>query len=61
MGAHVATTVSSQGKAIFCKDLKAEAINYKEQDFFSCLKDRGLDVVLIGGEYFEKNLKFLKE
>lgn len=63
-GAHVATTVGSLAKAAFCKDLKAdEIINYKEQDFFSSLKDKRVDVVLdiIGGEYFEKNLLLLKE
>lgn len=64
IGAHVATTVGSHAKATFCKDLKAdEIINYKENDFFSLLKDQGVDVVLdiIGGEYFEKNLLLLRE
>jgi len=63
-GAHVITTVGSQEKAAFCKDLKAdESINYKEQDFFSVLKNKGVDVVLdiVGGEYFEKNILLLKE
>lgn len=63
-GAHVATTVGSDAKAAFCKDLKAdEVINYKEKDFFSLLKHKGVDVVLdiIGGEYFEKNFLLLKE
>lgn len=63
-GAHVATTVGSPAKAAFCKDLNAdEVINYKEKDFFSTLKDKGVDVVLdiVGGEYFVKNLLLLKE
>ncbi|MBS0652570.1 MAG: NAD(P)H-quinone oxidoreductase [Verrucomicrobia bacterium] len=63
-GAHVATTVGNERKAAFCKDLKAdEIINYKEQDFFSLLKGKGVDVVLdiVGGEYFEKNILLLKE
>jgi len=63
-GAYVATTVGNQTKASFCKNLKAdEVINYKEKDFFSELKSKGLDVILdiIGGEYFEKNVLLLKE
>jgi len=63
-GAHVITTVGSQAKVAFCKNLQAdEIINYKNQDFFSCLKDKGVDVILdiVGGEYFEKNLSLLKE
>lgn len=64
IGAHVITTVGSREKAAFCKSLKAdEIINYKEQNFFSLLKSKGVDVVLdiIGGEYFEKNFLLLKE
>lgn len=63
-GAHVSTTVGKHTKEIFCKNLKAdEVINYKEKDFFSELKSKGVDVVLdiVGGEYFEKNLLLLKE
>ncbi len=63
-GAHVITTVGSSLKASFCKDLGAdEIINYKEQDFFSHLRAKGVDVVLdiIGGDYFGKNLQLLKE
>jgi NADPH:quinone reductase len=64
IGAHVITTVGSKEKAAFCKDLQAdEIINYKEQDFFSVLKNKGMDVVLdiVGGDYFEKNILLLKE
>jgi NADPH:quinone reductase len=63
-GAHVATTVGSEAKAAFCKKLGADQIiNYKEEDFFSLLKEKGIDVILdmIGGEYFPKNLLLLKE
>lgn len=63
-GATVITTVGSPAKAAFCKDLGAdEIINYREVDFFSVLKTRGVDVVLdiVGGDYFEKNLQLLKE
>lgn len=63
-GAHVAVTVGSIEKAAFCKELDAdEIINYKEQDFHSVLKNKGVDVILdiIGGDYFGKNLQLLKE
>lgn len=63
-GAYVSTTVGNPEKVVFCQNLKAdEIINYKEKDFFSLLKDRGVDVILdiIGGEYFAKNLLLLKE
>lgn len=63
-GAHVTTTVGSSQKASFCKELKADVvINYKEEDFFSVLKGKDIDVILdiVGGEYFEKNILLLKE
>lgn len=63
-GAYVMTTVGSSEKATFCKALKADiVINYKEEDFFSLLKEKGVDMILdiVGGEYFEKNIFLLKE
>ena len=63
-GAHVVTTVGSAAKATFCKNLKAdEVINYKQEDFFSLLKNKGVDLILdmVGGDYFPKNLSLLKE
>ncbi|MBS0649876.1 MAG: NAD(P)H-quinone oxidoreductase [Verrucomicrobia bacterium] len=63
-GGHVATTVGNADKMAFCKSLMAdEIINYKEQDFFAVLKNKGVDLVLdiVGGQYFEKNFLLLKE
>ncbi len=63
-GAFVIATVGSNPKEAFCKGLKAdEIINYREKDFFSELKDQGVDIILdiIGKDYFEKNLLLLKE
>jgi NADPH:quinone reductase len=63
-GAHVITTIGSSEKATFCKALKADTvINYKEEDFFSLLREKSVDVVvdIVGGEYFEKNILLLKE
>ncbi len=63
-GAHVATTVGSRAKEAFCKELHAdEIINYREEDFYSSLKEKGVDLVLdmVGGDYFAKNLLLLKE
>ena len=63
-GAHVITTVGSMAKVDFCKKLRADQIiNYKKEDFFSLLKEKGVNIVLdiIGKDYFEKNLFLLKE
>jgi len=65
-GASVIATVGSAEKARFCRDLGADhVINYREQDFVAevatITAKRGVDVVLdiVGGDYFEKNLRCL--
>ena len=62
----VVTTVGSDDKAAFCRSLGADhAINYRTQDFVAevarITQKRGVDVVLdiVGGDYFEKNLRCL--
>jgi len=65
-GANVIATVGSAEKARFCRDMGADhVINYREQDFVAevatITAKRGVDVVLdiVGGDYFEKNLRCL--
>jgi len=65
-GAEVFTTVGTDEKAAFCREMGADhAINYRTQDFAAEVAritgKRGVDVVLdmVGGDYIEKNLKSL--
>jgi putative PIG3 family NAD(P)H quinone oxidoreductase len=65
-GAIVIATVGSADKADFCRGFGADhVINYREQDFVAevatITSKRGVDVVLdiVGGDYFEKNLRCL--
>ncbi|HTR59289.1 MAG TPA: NAD(P)H-quinone oxidoreductase [Casimicrobiaceae bacterium] len=65
-GAKAIATVGSAEKADFCRGIGADhAINYREQDFVAevaaITSKRGVDVVLdiVGGDYFEKNLRCL--
>ena len=65
-GANVVTTVGSDDKAAFCRDIGADhAINYRTQDFVAEVARitgrRGVDLVLdmVGGDYIAKNLKCL--
>jgi NADPH2:quinone reductase len=65
-GAIVFTTVGSEEKAKFCRDLGADhVINYRTADFVAEVKkingERGLDIVLdmVGGPYIEKNISLL--
>ncbi len=65
-GASVFTTVGSDAKAAFCKQIGADhVINYKTQDFLAEIQalagKKGMDVILdmVGGAYIEKNLKLL--
>jgi NADPH2:quinone reductase len=66
LGAMVATTVGSDEKAAFCREIGADhAINYRTQDFVAEIAritdKRGVDVILdmVGGDYIEKNLRCL--
>ncbi len=61
-GAKIITTVGSDKKVAFCKQLGADhTINYKNQDFVTevknCTNRHGADVILdmVGGCYVEKN------
>jgi len=65
-GAKVIATAGSPEKVGFCREIGADhVINYREQDFVAevatLTAKRGVDVVLdmVGGEYFEKNLRCL--
>lgn len=65
-GAEVFTTVGSDTKATFCKDIGAHHVfNYKTQDWMSEIatitQKRGVNVILdmVGGSYIEKNLRVL--
>jgi putative PIG3 family NAD(P)H quinone oxidoreductase len=65
LGAKVATTVGSEEKAAFCRELGADlAVNYRQQDFVEevrQLDDSGADVILdhIGAKYLERNVSLL--
>lgn len=64
-GHEVWTTAGTQEKVDLCMDLGAtRAVNYRQEDFAQVLKDAGVgvDVVLdlVGGDYFEANLRCLK-
>ncbi len=62
LGARVATTVGSDEKAEFCRELGADlVVNYREQDFAEVLRDDPADVVLdiIGAKYLASNISVL--
>lgn len=64
LGARVFATAGSNAKCEAAVQLGADrCVNYKEQDFDEALKNEGIDVILdmIGGEYFEKNIRLLRE
>ena len=62
-GARVFATAGSDDKCKACIDLGAErAINYREEDFVTVLREEGgADVILdmVGGDYIPRNLKAL--
>ncbi|GGW76713.1 NAD(P)H-quinone oxidoreductase [Alteromonas halophila] len=66
MGITTATTASSTEKLSLCKEMGADiAINYKQDDFATMLKDawpEGVDMVLdmVGGDYLNRNLQVLR-
>jgi NADPH:quinone reductase len=59
-GAHVVATAGSAVKCEACLALGAElAINYREQDFVEAVGKVDLILDMVGGSYFERNLKCL--
>lgn len=65
-GSTVITTVGSEEKASFCRDLGADlVINYREEDYEDRIMDHlggaGVNVVLdmVGGDYVQKNINLL--
>ncbi|NGM63965.1 NAD(P)H-quinone oxidoreductase [Sphingobacterium sp. SGR-19] len=61
-GAKVLTTVSSDEKEAYCRQLGADnTVNYRESDFWEVLGEEKINVVLdsIGGSYFQKNIDLL--
>ena len=65
-GCEVIVTAGSDNKCKACLELGADlAINYRNDDFVSIIRDRpakGVDVILdmVGGDYIAKNLKCLR-
>jgi NADPH:quinone reductase len=66
LGAHVYATAGSAEKCAACESLGAQkAINYRQTDFVSAIKDltngRGVDVVLdmVAGDYVQRNIEVL--
>ena len=63
-GARVFASAGSAKKCAVCEELGAErAINYREEDFVTVLKEAGrADVILdmVGGDYIQRNLDCLK-
>lgn len=58
-GARVLTTVSSEEKEAYCRQLGADSVvNYRTTDFREAFREEKVNVVLdsIGGDYFQKNL-----
>ncbi len=57
-------TAGSDEKAAICRDLGADiAINYRNEDFVSVVKDAGgADVILdmVGGDYIQRNIEVAK-
>jgi NADPH:quinone reductase len=66
LGAHVYATAGSAEKCAACESLGAQkAINYRQTDFVSAIKDltngHGVDVVLdmVAGDYVQRNIEVL--
>jgi putative PIG3 family NAD(P)H quinone oxidoreductase len=67
-GVTVFTTAGSKEKCDFCEKLGADlAINHREEDFVSVIKDKtggkGVNFILdmVGGDYIERNLQCVAE
>lgn len=65
MGARVFATAGSDEKCAVCESLGAErAINYRDDDFVSVLKDVGranLILDMVGGDYIARNIRALAD
>jgi NADPH2:quinone reductase len=64
LGCTVYTTVGSEEKAAFCRQLGADrVVNYREQDYVEVVLEetggRGVDVILdmVGGDYLQRNIE----
>ncbi|WP_106848953.1 NAD(P)H-quinone oxidoreductase [Blastococcus sp. Marseille-P5729] len=61
-GNPIVVTVGTDEKARFCRDLGAETINYKDEDFVERAREmtagRGVDVILdnMGAKYLDRNI-----
>ena len=63
-GARVFATAGSDEKVAVARDLGAEAINYRTDDFVDVLRDAGgADLILdmVGGDYLPRNLRALAD
>ena len=66
LGAEVFATAGSAEKTTLCEKLGAKAVNYKEQDFVSVIREftkgEGVDVILdmVGADYLDRNLQLLR-
>lgn len=60
-GIQAFATAGSADKCAVIRELGAEAINYREQDFVEVIGDQGVDVILdiMGAAYLDNNLKAL--
>lgn len=64
LGARVWATAGSAGKCAACTGLGAQAINYRDDDFVTVMKQAGgADLILdmVGGDYIARNLKALAD
>jgi putative PIG3 family NAD(P)H quinone oxidoreductase len=62
LGSRVLTTVGTDEKAEFCRELGADVVvNYRDQDFAEVLRDDPADVILdiIGAKYLASNVAVL--
>ncbi len=64
LGARVWTTAGSAEKCAACAKLGATAINYREEDFVTLLREAGgADLILdmVGGDYIARNIRCLAD
>jgi len=59
--AQIYATAGTDEKCKLCEDLGAkQAINYKKEDFVEIIKEVDVVLDMVGGSYFQKNMKILK-